>query len=304
MRFWTLVLALACLLLACDDAAEKPTDAGPADGRLPDVLEPDTGPPVDLDPDRDRIPTADDNCPTVSNPQQEDTDGDDVGDACDTCPTVADVDQADADGDGVGDACTDTDGDGIFDPQDRCPTIADDGTDADRDGVPDACDNCRDTPNGAQADVDGDGIGDACDCTITATGRIEFEFDRARIVGDDSFRVLDEVVTILREHPEITRMEVQGHTDTRGSDRYNYRLSSDRSRAVRKYLTEKGVGRDRLVACGYGESQLLVETRNGVENQQNRRVEFVILAVDPSAEAHRRTCPWPVKQTRCPRVVD
>jgi hypothetical protein len=60
---------------------------------------------VALDSDGDGIPDTEDNCPTVSNPNQEDADGDGQGDACDNCPAIANPDQADGDGDGIGDAC-------------------------------------------------------------------------------------------------------------------------------------------------------------------------------------------------------
>jgi hypothetical protein len=84
---------------------------------------------VALDSDGDGIPDTEDNCPTVSNPNQEDADGDNMGDACDVCPN---------------------------DPH----------NDADRDGVCGDVDNCPNTPNPNQKDADGDGIGDACDpCT-------------------------------------------------------------------------------------------------------------------------------------------
>ena len=60
---------------------------------------------LDLDPDHDGVPTDQDNCPTVANPDQHDEDGDGVGDACDNCPAIANADQADFDHDGVGDVC-------------------------------------------------------------------------------------------------------------------------------------------------------------------------------------------------------
>jgi hypothetical protein len=84
-----------------------------------------------VDSDRDGIPDASDNCPTVPNPGQEDGDGDGVGNVCDNCPTIANANQADSDHDGVGDAC------------DNCPSIC----------------------NSQQLDADHDGIGDVCDPT-------------------------------------------------------------------------------------------------------------------------------------------
>jgi hypothetical protein len=84
-----------------------------------------------------------------------DTDGDGVPDAEDNCPTVPNPDQEDTNGDGTGDACSDTDGDGGGEEPD----------DTDGDGVPDAEDNCPAVPNPNQEDSDGDGTGDACSDT-------------------------------------------------------------------------------------------------------------------------------------------
>ena len=127
------------------------------------------------DTDGDGVIDANDNCPTVPNPDQADADGDGKGDACDNCPTIANADQADADGDGKGDVCdncptvanasqTDTDGDGLGDACDNCPTVANASqTDSDADGRGDVCDNCPNVANASQTDTDGDGLGDACD---------------------------------------------------------------------------------------------------------------------------------------------
>ncbi len=159
----------------------------------------------ETDSDGDGIDDNQDNCPTVSNPDQTDTDGDGVGDACDdtngndsdgdgvdndqdNCPTVSNPNQADSDGDGIGDACdstngNDSDGDGVDNDQDNCPTVSNpDQADSDGDGIGDACDstngndsdgdgvdndqdNCPTVSNPNQTDTDGDGVGDACDDT-------------------------------------------------------------------------------------------------------------------------------------------
>ena len=131
--------------------------------------------PAVFDPDGDGV-TEDDNCPIISNPEQEDSDDDGAGDACDDCPFDADDD---IDGDmvcGDVDNCpdvandqTDTDGDLIGDGCDVCPN--DETNDAaDGDGVCQDLDNCPDAENSDQDDADEDGAGDACDvCPNDAT---------------------------------------------------------------------------------------------------------------------------------------
>ncbi len=134
------------------------------------------------DTDKDGKPDAEDNCPTVANPDQLDTDHDGQGDACDRCPNGADTDsdgscddkdncvavsnpdQFDRDGDGQGDACdpcaldasNDADGDGRCAEVDNCPSVANPGQeDTDRDGQGDACDVC---PTDPLNDSDADGF--------------------------------------------------------------------------------------------------------------------------------------------------
>jgi hypothetical protein len=89
-----------------------------------------------------------DNCPNISNPNQEDSDGDGNGDLCDLCPGYND--NLDDDGDSAPNDC------------DNCPGY-DDNADADNDGLADDCDNCPNGSNPGQEDGDADGIGDVCD---------------------------------------------------------------------------------------------------------------------------------------------
>jgi len=134
--------------------------------------------PCDTDDDDDTIPDTTDNCPLVSNVDQNDSDDDDIGDACDNCPLLPNTDQIDTDGDGQGDACDDDDDDDtVLDPDDNCPLVANPSqTDTDGDGQGDACDddddddtvldpddNCPLVDNPTQTDTDGDGQGDVCD---------------------------------------------------------------------------------------------------------------------------------------------
>ena len=112
-------------------------------------------------------------------------------------------------------------------------------------------------------------------------GRIEirekvfFDVGRATI-RPESFALLDEVAAILVDHPEVERVQVEGHTDSNGSASRNRRLSQARAESVVAYLVDKGVAAERLVAVGFGEDRPLVEGRTAEAHEQNRRVEFVI----------------------------
>jgi outer membrane protein OmpA-like peptidoglycan-associated protein len=70
-------------------------------------------------------------------------------------------------------------------------------------------------------------------------------------------------------------LEVEGHTDSVGSDDYNQRLSEQRGEAVRNYLTEQGLPQNSVRARGFGETQPTASNQNAAGRQQNRRVELV-----------------------------
>jgi OmpA-OmpF porin, OOP family len=92
-----------------------------------------------------------------------------------------------------------------------------------------------------------------------------------------SFPLLDEVAQILLDHPELTRIRVEGHTDSRGSAAYNLDLSKRRAAAVRTYLTGRGVLAERLESEGFGEGKPLVKGENEAAWAKNRRVDFFIV---------------------------
>lgn len=101
--------------------------------------------------------------------------------------------------------------------------------------------------------------------------------------GDDQIRsdarsVLDDLVRILRENPDLA-IELSAHTDSRGSQRANERLSRNRARNMVKYLTLQGIEASRLLPIGSGEKTLRNHCGDGVicsdqEHQENRRIEM------------------------------
>ena len=90
---------------------------------------------------------------------------------------------------------------------------------------------------------------------------------------------LDKIVKFLKDKPEINA-EVSGHTDNKGDDKKNQKLSQDRAKAVIDYLTKKGIGSKRLTAKGYGKDQPIASNDTDAGRQLNRRVEMKILAKD------------------------
>jgi len=111
---------------------------------------------------------------------------------------------------------------------------------------------------------------------------IYYEFDKS-VLLDSSKTVIDTtLLKVLKENPNI-KVEIGSHTDSRGSDSYNKRLSQQRAQSVVNYLINKGVERQRLVAKGYGETKPIApnKNQNGSDNpegrQMNRRTEFRII---------------------------
>ena len=185
-------------------------------------------------------------------------------------------------------------------------------TDSDGDGVPDGLDKCPNTPKGEKVDKNG------CSASQRTVGervpppapkpvepppapveqpkpapvsemerqlveggkiRLEnvyFETNSANLLPE-SEATLNEAGQTLEKYPNL-RIEVQGHTDTRGSAKYNQRLSQSRAESVRKYLLDHfQLGAGQYVARGYGESQPETKERNDEELLRNRRVVLKVL---------------------------
>ncbi|WP_425489360.1 OmpA family protein [Cognatilysobacter bugurensis] len=158
----------------------------------------------------------------------------------------------------------------------NCPTPEGDKGDDDGDRII----NCLDQCPGSAA---GQAIGpDGCPAAISIDLQgVTFAYDAAKL--DASARtVLDQAVEILKRH-ESLKIEVAGHTDSRGDAEYNQKLSQRRAKAVYDYLVEKGVDAARLIGpIGYGETRPLVPNQNpdGSDNPEarsrNRRTELNI----------------------------
>ncbi|MCK4233891.1 OmpA family protein, partial [candidate division WOR-3 bacterium] len=104
---------------------------------------------------------------------------------------------------------------------------------------------------------------------------INFDFNKSTI-KPESYPIIDEAAAILTRHPEIS-VEIQGHTDSVGSDAYNLKLSDARANSVRDYLIRvHHIEASRLFAHGYGESRPIADNSTDEGRAQNRRVDFLI----------------------------
>ena len=111
---------------------------------------------------------------------------------------------------------------------------------------------------------------------INIKKQVQFVPDSAEI-SEKSTALLAEIADLLIRNPQVTSVEVQGHTDDVGSAEYNQELSQSRAEAVRSWLVSAGVEASRLTAVGYGRTRPLVPNITEANRAKNRRVAFVIL---------------------------
>ena len=102
---------------------------------------------------------------------------------------------------------------------------------------------------------------------------ILFDYDKATL-KQESDKQLQYIVTLLLQNPEL-KVEIQGHTDDEGEEAYNLTLSDKRANTVLQYLQLFGIGSERLLSKGYGESQPVATNDTEEGRAKNRRVELV-----------------------------
>lgn len=228
-------------------------------------------------------------------PKDKDTDGDGIMDSRDQCILEPEDMDSYLDDDGCPDV--DNDSDSIADSNDKCPMQPedmdgwqdDDGCpdpDNDADQIADLDDYCPNTPGVPGGDHPGcpkkNSLIVVTQTEIRITQQIQFEFNKAVIKPGISYKILDEVVGVLRDNPKIT-LEVQGHTDNVGGDAYNMSLSDRRAGAVKAYLVSHGIEPSRLISKGYGFHQPLVPNDTATNRALNRRVQFIRTESGPPA---------------------
>ncbi len=267
----------------------------------------------DPDNDQDGVLDEQDKCPLEAGPASNegcpilDKDGDGIADDVDLCPDDPEDLDAFEDGDGCPDL--DNDQDGVPDTQDKCSADKEDmdgfededgcpDIDNDKDGILDAVDKCPMEPEIYNGNKDDDGCPDKGQAKveikeneIKILQKIFFDTNKAKIKRK-SFPVLNVVVTVLKQNPQITKISIEGHTDDMGKDENNLDLSKRRAASVMKYLTDKGIEEGRLSSEGYGEEKPLCKDipadqlgkrsrKKDIKEcrEANRRVEFKVVEI-------------------------
>jgi OOP family OmpA-OmpF porin len=95
-------------------------------------------------------------------------------------------------------------------------------------------------------------------------------------IQSHQYDILEEVAEVLALNPGI-RVEIAGHTDSRGAHAYNLRLSEARAKAVRDHLVAEGIGAERLSVKGYGPDKPIADNDTDAGRARNRRVELTVL---------------------------
>lgn len=261
-----------------------------------DSYEDDDGCP-DKDNDGDGIPDKKDKCPDEPEDidgfedkdgcPDNDNDGDGIEDSKDRCPDSAETFNGIDDEDGCPEK--DSDGDGIFDNGDKCPNEPEDNDkfedddgcpDKDNDGdtIEDSKDRCPNEPETFNSFEDEDGCPDKArimGCEIKIKEKVHFKTGSAEILGT-SFDLLKEVAAIIKANPQMGKITIEGHTDSKGKDDANLELSRKRAESVKSFLISQGVDEKRLEAIGFGETKPIADNKTAKGRSLNRRVEFHI----------------------------
>ena len=250
---------------------------------------------VPVDSDGDGLYDDDDKCPNEAEDKDGfededgcpdlDNDGDGVPDTDDKCMNEAETVNGVDDEDGCPE--TDEDGDGLVGSADSCPTEPEDkdgfedtdgcpDPDNDGDGIADADDKCMNEAETANGYEDADGCPDEVPATVAkftgAIKGIKFKTGSA-VLQAASYATLKKAAEVLNEYPDL-RLEVQGHTDSKGDDDKNMALSQARADSVKKYLVKKGVDEGRIEAKGFGETVPVADNETKQGRAENRRVEY------------------------------
>ncbi|MEZ4221246.1 MAG: OmpA family protein [Polyangiaceae bacterium] len=252
------------------------------------------------DRDEDGVFDDEDACPDVPGVRTEDPktngcpppgdrDGDGIVDPEDACPDEPGVKTDDPKTNGCPPPPPDRDGDGILDADDACPDVPGVKTedpktngcpppgDRDEDGIVDPDDACPDQAGPPNEDPKKHGcpVARVEKGEIKIREQVQFAYNSAKILKTSDY-ILQAVQEILEKNPQIEKVEIQGHTDSKGSDAYNLALSKRRAASVRAWLVKAKIDPKRLVSQGFGETRPIDSNDTEEGRANNRRVEFHI----------------------------
>ena len=240
-------------------------------------------------------------------PLNADTDGDGLNDGVEVNQHKTNPLKDDTDGDGLKDGAevqyksdplqTDTDGDGLGDGVEVNQHKTDPAkADTDSDGLSDGEEINKYKTSPLKIDSDGGGMADGAEVKsgtnpldpkddITSTivlekGKkvilrgINFELNKATLTGDSKY-ILEEAYKAMVANPDV-QIEISGHTDSSGSDKYNQSLSLQRAQSVKNWLMQKGVAGNRMKTVGKGEKEPVANNNTAEGRAENRRIEFYV----------------------------
>ncbi|MBI2394531.1 MAG: OmpA family protein [Deltaproteobacteria bacterium] len=248
------------------------------------------------DRDKDGVIDRNDACPDDAGPHTDepktngcpvpgDKDGDGVTDEKDACPDLAGIKSDDPKLNGCP---SDRDKDGILDDKDACPDLAgiksadpaNNGCpgDKDLDSIRDDQDACPDQSGPKNDDPKKNGCPEVRieAGQVKILEQIKFKTGSA-VILKESQHIIDLVAKVLKEHPEIKKLRVEGHTDNKGNAKTNKTLSKQRAAAVVTALGKAGVDKKRLVSEGFGQEKPIDTNDTEPGRANNRRVEFHIV---------------------------
>lgn len=253
----------------------------------------------ELDNDKDGVPDLSDKCPLEPEDldgyqdddgcPEDDNDSDGIKDTYDKCPNEPE----DFDGYEDVDGCPefDNDKDGLLDNVDKCPNEPEDFDgwldadgcpefDNDGDGLTDDIDKCPNEPENFNGFEDSDGCPDAVilkkDERIVLDN-IYFKLASAEL-EPESFETLNSLKRVFLDNPGII-VQIEGHTDSQGSDEYNLDLSKRRANTVAQYIIDVlGVNFSQVSSIGFGESKPIADNKTSKGRAQNRRIEFRVVS--------------------------
>lgn len=257
--------------MGCPEAMVGESDVAMDDSKMEDDLTSKGEIVLNNDTDGDGFGPAEDDCPDMAGPANgcPDADGDGVGDKYDACPNAV----------GPLAGCPDSDNDGIADYKDSCPNVP---GKASTFGCPETNVSTGSTTTYANTSNNTYPNSTITKSALTlmsdATKTVQF-----KTLSDDltssSYDVLQDIVQLMIANPNY-RLKVSGHTDNRGEDSVNQRLSEKRARACVRHLRDQGVPEIQMSYMGYGARIPITDNDSEYGRSQNRRVEFELYIIN------------------------